>query len=117
MEKWEVELYESPRGSKPVEEFLDSLEKAARDKVYASVELLKEFGVKLSFPHVKKLRGSLLWELRILGGSSVRMFYIAIKARRLLILHGFLKKTQKTPGKEIETAEKRLGEYNSRLTI
>lgn len=110
-------MYEIPRGSKPVEEFLDSLEKAARNKVYASMELLKEFGVGLSFPHVKKLKGTLLWELRIIGRSNVRLFYITIRGKKFLILHGFLKKTHETPKKEMETAEKRLGEYNSRLTI
>lgn len=108
VEIWGIELYESPRGTKPVKDFLDSLEDSARDKVYASMELLKEFGVMLGPPHVKKLKGTRLWELRVIGESNVRMFYVVKIGKKFLILHGFLKKSQKTPEKEIEIAEKRL---------
>jgi len=115
MEKWRIVFYESSHGNKPIEEFLDSLEGLARNKVYSSLELLKEFGVGLGMPHVKKLVGTPLWELRILGEGSIRIFYIARSGRQFLLLHGFKKKTQKTPEKEITTAEKRLRDFIAKL--
>ncbi len=112
---WEIVFYESQNGNKPVEEFLDSLDGVTRNKVYGSLELLKEYGVALSFPHVKKITGSSLRELRILGGSSTRIFYVARTGQKFLLLHGFRKKTQKTPDREIKIAEKRLKEFITKL--
>lgn len=107
---WEIIFYESKSRNKPVEEFLDSLEGLIRNKVYSSFELLKEYGVSLGIPHVKKIVGTSLWELRILGESSVRIFYVAKTGQKFYLLHGFKKKTQKTPENEIRIALKRLKE-------
>ena len=113
--KWDIVFYESSRGNKPVEEFLDSLEGVVRNKVYSSLELLKEYGVGLNFPHVKKLVGTSLWELRILGEFSIRIFYVAQTGKKFILLHGFKKKTQKTPENEIKIAEKRLKDFITKL--
>ena len=110
-EKWEIELYENARGEKPVEEFFDSLEAKARLKINHAIELLETFGLAGVYPHVKKLTGSDLWEYRILGADSIRIFYVSMTGKIFLILHGFKKKKQKTPTKEIRIAEERLQEY------
>ncbi len=112
---WEIVFYESRSGNKPVKEFLDSLEGIVRNKVYSSLELLKEYGINLSLPHVKKITGTPLWELRILGESSTRIFYVARAGQKFLLLHGFRKKSQKTPENEIKTAEKRLNDFITKL--
>ena len=59
-------------------------------------------------PHVRPVEGK-LWEIRMRGRDGIaRAVYAAIQGRRLLVLHVFVKKTQTTPRKAIETALKRL---------
>lgn len=112
--KWSIKVYESPSGDKPVEEFIKSLDERAKLKVSRTLDLLEEFGLEGAYPHVKKLTGTSLWELRILGSDSIRILYITMTGRIFLLLHGFKKKKQKTPSKEIKVAEERLKEYHSR---
>ena len=113
-EKWKIKAYESLIGDKPVEEFLKSLDEKARLKVSRTLDLLEAFGLEGAYPHVKKLTGTPLWELRILGSDSIRILYITITGKIFLLLHGFKKKKQKTPPKEIKVAQERLREYQSR---
>jgi len=113
-EQWKILLYTTPQGNKPVNEFIHSLELKAQTKVYNALELLKSYGVSVGSPHIKKLTGTELWELRILGSDSIRILYIAITGKTFLLLHGFKKKKDKTPPKEIRIAEDRLNEFRSR---
>lgn len=113
-EKWKVRVYESPSGERSVEVFLNALDEKARLKVSRTFELLEQFGLEGAYPHAKKLTGSPLWELRILGSDSIRIFYITVAGKIFLLLHGFKKKSQKTPRKEIAIAQKRLNEYRLR---
>lgn len=69
------------------------------------------YGLSTALPHLKKLTGSPLWEIRILGQDNIRILYVTIHQDSILLLHGFIKKTQKTPNREINTALKRLHEY------
>ena len=72
-------------------------------------ELLQDFGPqRVGLPHIRPLEGK-LWEMRMQGRDGIaRAVYAAIQGRRLLVLHVFVKKTQSTPRKAIETALKRL---------
>lgn len=79
-----------------------------------AIELLEIYGLEGGYPHIKKLTGSNLWESRILGSDNIRIFYVSMTGRTFLILHGFKKKKQKTPAKEIRIAEERLREYLAR---
>lgn len=112
--KWKIELYENAQGEKPVEVFFDSLHKKAKLKIIHAFELLETFGIKGGYPHVKKLTGTNIWEYRILGSDSIRIFYVTLTDKIFLILHGFKKKKQKTPAKEIKIAQARLQEYTFR---
>lgn len=113
-EQWKVLLYSTQQGDKPVNEFIRSLELKAQTKVYNALELLKSYGVSVGSSHIKKLTGTELWELRILGSYSIRILYITITGKTFLLLHGFKKKKDKTPPKEIRIAEDRLAEFRSR---
>ena len=115
--KWKIELYENAKGEKPVEDFFDSLETKAILKINHAIELLETFGLEGGYPHIRKLTGSDLWEYRILGSDSIRIFYVSLTGKTFLILHGFKKKKQKTPIKEIKIAEERLEEYLVRKKI
>ncbi len=112
-EQWKVVFYQTFERGSPVKEFIDSLEQRTQTKVHNTIYLLKEFGTTTSNPHVKKLTGTELWELRILGQDSIRIFYIAITGKAFLLLHGFKKKKNKTPTKEITVALKRLEEHRA----
>ncbi|HCS78130.1 TPA: type II toxin-antitoxin system RelE/ParE family toxin [Patescibacteria group bacterium] len=114
MALWKIKYYAPLNSTSPVYEFIESLSEIAQSKIYQTFELLIEYNVLLRGPHVKKVIGTALWELRILGADSIRIFYIAIEGSTFLLLHGFKKKQQKTPQKEIQTAIKRLAEYRSR---
>jgi len=91
-EQWKVVLYRNPSGDTPVNDFILSLEIKAQSKIKDSIKLLEEFGIRLGSPHIKKLTGTELWELRILGSDSIRIFYVAVTGRNFLLLHGFKKK-------------------------
>jgi phage-related protein len=61
-------------------------------------------------PHVKHLRGK-LWEMRLSGRDGIgRAIYVTAVGRRLVILHAFIKKTEKTPASAMELAERRAKE-------
>ena len=111
---WEIEFYETARGGKPVEEFIRDLPTNPRTKIYAVLDLLREFGIGVRAPHVKKLVGTQLWELRTSGGVATRILYVTKNGRTFLLLHGFVKKIQKTPERELRVALKRLAEYELR---
>ncbi|MDP3998512.1 MAG: type II toxin-antitoxin system RelE/ParE family toxin [bacterium] len=113
-ESWKIFLYRTSNGDSPVKEFIDSLEIKAQSKTRNTIKLLRNFGTRLGSPHTKKITGTELWELRILGADSVRVLYIAITGKAFLLLHGFKKKKDKAPRKEIKIAEERLAEHRSR---
>lgn len=116
-EKWKIKVYESPSGDKPVEEFIKSLDERAQTKVSRTLDYLEEFGLEGGYPNIKKIVGTSLWELRILGADSIRIFYVIITGRIFLLLHGFKKKSQKTPRQEISSAQRRFNEYQSRKIV
>ena len=117
MQNWKIKVYETLNGEKPVEKFIKSLDEKIQLRVTRTLDYLEEFGLEGAYPHTKKLIGTPLWEIRILGIDNIRIFYVTVTGKIFLLLHGFKKKTQKTPNKEIKIAEKRLNEYLSRKTV
>lgn len=107
MPRWRITYYSLPSGKFPVKDFIDNLPGKYQTKVFNSFELLEEFGLFLGRPHLKKLAGTSLWELRLLGEKSLRFIFTARPNQELLMLHCFVKKTNKTPKKELKTALKR----------
>lgn len=85
-----------------VEKFISSLPKRTTAKVLRTIDLLEKFGYQLSMPHSKKVRRN-LFELRSRGKQEVRIFYHFSKVK-IHLIHGFIKKKQKTPIKEIKKA-------------
>lgn len=72
--------------------------------------LLTEFGIELRLPHSRPM-GAGLFELRPKGKEGIaRVFYCMLVEKRIVILHGFIKKTEETPRKELEIAIKRMKE-------
>ena len=97
----EVRLFD-----KVIEKFIASLEKSTIAKVLRTIDLLEAFGYQLGSPHTKKLTEN-LFELRIRGKQEVRIFYTFYKSK-IVLLHGFIKKSPKIPQKELQLAFKKL---------
>ena len=74
-------------------------------------ELLQSFGPQqVGLPHVRHLEGK-LWEMRMTGRDGIaRAIYLAAQGQRLVVVHVFIKKTQKTPRAAIATARNRAKE-------
>jgi phage-related protein len=59
---------------------------------------------RLGEPHVKHLDGK-LWEMRLMGRDGIaRVLYVTAIGQRIVVVRAFMKKTQKTPRREIEIA-------------
>ena len=105
--RWQVDDYRTPAGQRPVRAFLDDLSKSAKAKVYAAIEKLAQRGNRLGMPLSKAL-GKGLHELRIPHPEGpFRIIYCFLPARRAMLLHAFVKRTEATPKQEMELARQR----------
>lgn len=110
----EIIFYESDFGDKPVEEFLIGLEASARAKVVRSVEMLRALPV-VPAKFWRKLGDQKLWEVRAeYAGNIYRILATTAKGNRVVLLHGFQKKSQKTPRQDMEIAQQRQRRYFQR---
>ena len=76
-------------------------------------EMIEEFGPALGIPYTKALKDG-LFEIRAKGKEGIgRSFLCTVEGKEVIILHSFVKKSQKIPKKEIKTARKRLKEVKS----
>ena len=73
-------------------------------------EMIEEFGPSLGKPYTASIGGG-LFEIRSKGKEGIgRSFYCMVKGKEIIILHSFIKKSQKTPKKELDLAKKRMKE-------
>jgi phage-related protein len=109
-ESWTIEFYLTANGENPVQAFIDDLSLAAQASVLRDLSLLRDYGLAVGFPTVRPMEGiRKLWELRVkTKDGAVRIFYVARTGRRFVLLHAFLKKSNKTPKSELNMAIKRL---------
>lgn len=90
-----------------LQDFLESLDMRSQQKFLYVQSLLEEFGTHLKMPFCKYLKND-IFELRFKGKEgAVRVLYFFVKDRRIIFTNGFVKKTQKTPRKELDIAVKR----------
>ena len=98
---------------KRVEKEIASLAPDIRADMVRIIELLEMYGPeKVGMPHVGFL-GSSLWEIRAKGKSGIgRGIYVKVSGSRLIVVHAFTKKTQKTPQTALRLARKRAKEID-----
>jgi phage-related protein len=104
---WSV--YYDPR----LQDWLDMIPADTKAKILRIIDLLAEYGPSnIREPYVKAIRGhSKLYEIRAKGKDGIaRVFYLTWKGQRIVLLHGFVKKTMKTPRREIDIAVRRMAE-------
>lgn len=112
-----IYFYRNRRGEQPVLDYLRELsgrsDKDSRikaNKIRDYVKALSQYGLSLGEPRLKYL-GNGLWELRPLRD---RILFVAWIDDSFVLLHHFMKKTQKTPAREIETARRALEDIQER---
>lgn len=106
-----VYYYTTASGENPVRNFINALSERQKRKIIRSISYIEKYGIIIAIPHVKKLTGTPLWEIRVLGQDNIRVFYASVLVDSVLLVHGFIKKSQETPRKEIEVATSRLNEW------
>lgn len=103
---WKVYYFQTVRGDFPVKDFVEKQDHPIRGKIGGFIRLLINNGPHIGPPYCKKMQNN-LYELRISGSIAVRIFYTMYN-NEYYLLHAFIKKSQKTPPKEIETALDRM---------
>jgi phage-related protein len=103
---WKIELLDDR-----VEADLSALPRDSRASFERIVHMIEEHGLALMRePYVKHLQGP-VWEMRMKGKDGIaRAAYVTATGRRVVVVHVFVKKTQKTPRREIEIALERAKE-------
>lgn len=114
-----VEFYEDVNGNSTVRDYIEQLVKNSptdknakinKNKIFAYIKALQEYGTRIGKPIVKHIEGN-LWELRPLRN---RIFFFYWKDNKFVLVHHFLKKSQKTPRKELETAMRNVKDWIER---
>lgn len=106
--KLRVRFYRTATGKEPVREWLRSLEREARKVIGEDIKTV-QFGWPLGMPLVRSL-GEGLWEVRSrLQDRIARVIFFA-EGDLMVLLHGFIKKSQKTPKKDLALARRRARE-------
>lgn len=101
-----VVFYQSVSGREPVREWLKQLDPVSRKKLGEDL-LTLQLGWPLGMPLAKKIETG-LWEQRSKVENGIARILFTVAAGRLILLHGFVKKSRKIPSSELELARKRL---------
>ncbi|HEL2412805.1 TPA: type II toxin-antitoxin system RelE/ParE family toxin [Streptococcus suis] len=112
-----IYFYKDKNGMEPVLEYLRELaSKKGKDsriklnKINDYIELLSQLGTQIGEPYVKHLEGN-IWELRPLRD---RILFVAWYDGSFVLLHHFVKRSQKTPRRELEKAQRELTDLKER---
>lgn len=109
-----VEYYEKDDGTRPAEEFILSQDMKMQAKLFMLLEFLEEMGPELREPYSKSL-GDGIFEIRAKQGSNIsRVLYFFVIGRKIILTNGFVKKSAKTPPREISKAKRCRTDYQQR---
>jgi phage-related protein len=114
----QIQFYRRPNGQCPVEEYLESLTDKQTEKIFFVLELI-ETVPNIPVKFFKKLKGTDdIWEVRVRVGNDIfRLLGFREGNEYIILNHAFTKKTQKTPTREIEVAERRKKEHIGRRMV
>jgi phage-related protein/DNA-binding Xre family transcriptional regulator len=101
-----VVFYKSEHGDEPVREWLKSLSSEDRKTIGEDIKTV-QFGWPLGMPVVRKIEPG-IWEVRSNLKNRIARTLFTIEGNVMVLLHGFIKKTQKTPQNELEVAQRRV---------
>ena len=113
-DEFNIGFFDLKDGTKPAEDFIAGLPPKMQAKVLRAVGMLKTNGSELREPYSKHLDDG-IFEVRAQVGSDIsRVLYFFMVGRKIILTHGFIKKTQKTPPSEIDRAKRYRAEYLGR---
>jgi len=105
MKKWTIDYYDQA-----IQDWVANLPVGLRATYARLSSLMVEYGIDLRLPYSRAL-GDGLFELRLKGKEGIaRIFYCTLIGKRIVILHGFIKKTQEIPKIVLEKAIRRMRE-------
>lgn len=102
----EVRFFRSLSANEPVREWLKTLTREDRRRVGEDIKTA-QFGWPVGMPLIRKLEKG-LWEVRTDLEDGIARVMFTVQGQHMILLHGFTKKSQKTPQNELDTARKRL---------
>ena len=114
LSSYQIYFYKTSSGKQIIVDFIDSFSNKIAEKIRSDIRLLKQYGLSLlSTSKIKRIVGSPnLYELRIKTSVQIRLLFVFITPNIFLIVHGFVKKTNKTPVKEINLTLSRTKEFD-----
>ncbi len=102
----QAKFFRLDSGREPVRKWLRSLDPADKKIIGQDIRTV-QFGWPLGMPLVRKLDTD-LWETRSTLGSQIARVIFTVYEKQIVLLHGFIKKTQKTPKQDLDLAKRRL---------
>jgi len=103
-----VVFYRTGAGNEPVREWLKSLKREDRKTIGEDLKTA-QYGWPLGMPLVRKLEPG-LWEVRSIITQGVARVILTVQGNTMVLLHGFIKKSRKTPTAQLDTARRRLAD-------
>jgi phage-related protein len=107
-----VFFYQSPSGKEPVRDWLKLRTQDEKKAIGEDIKAI-EFLWPVGYPRVRKLDRN-LWEVRTDLQDGICRVFFTIWKKRMVLIHGIIKKTQKTPQQDIDIAKKRRDEVLAR---
>ena len=105
----EVVFYRSEVGNEPVREWLKELPRDDKRRIGEDIKTA-QYGWPLGMPLIGKIKKD-LWEVRTKLKDGIARVFFTVDGSNMILLHGFIKKSQKTPQNELNTAKVRLRSY------
>jgi len=109
----QVNFYNTGSGNEPVREWLRSLPRVEKKIIGEDIKTV-QFGWPLGMPLVRKVDTD-LWEIRSRLGNRIARLLFTVQKNLIVILHGFIKKSEKIPANDLHLAKKRLSTLRSSL--
>ncbi len=110
--RFQAAFYQTPRGNEPVRDWLLSLDERSRRIVGRDIATV-EYGWPLGMPVCRQLGGGLLEVRSSIAEKRVARVIFVVHAGQMVLLHGFVKKTRKTPKPDLAIAKRRAREIAS----
>jgi len=107
--KLKVSFYRTDSGSEPARDWLKDLDKESKKTIGEDIKTV-QFGWPLGMPLVRKLDTD-IWEIRIHLKNRIARVLFTVVEDVLVILHGFIKKSQKTPVEDLKLANDRMKKF------
>ena len=106
-------FYKTKSGKEPAREYIENLNEKQADKILWTLRTIQELDERITRQYFKKLANTDgIWEIRAtFAGNIFRLLSFFDGSDLVIVAHGFTKKSQKTPAREIRTAEARKRDY------